>query len=128
MIAVRGLVEEAQRIVEAGCTVDKGDKFGWTPRQLSVDLHGVDIFQAGGVVSLQSSVVPTSTTGSGFTKAHLVSYNGKPGPIFECITNEGPDQFLVPDVFGNTAMDYLRVLHHDEEVYKKFISLKSQMF
>ena len=111
-----------------GLNVDKGDKFGWTARQLSKDLHGIDIFES---QDTAESTAETTTDNNvqntnHITELHVAAISGKPQPIFDFIKKEKDLSvfFVAKDCFGFTPMDYLERLHHDGDYYKRLIEIE----
>ena len=122
-LAVSGDWKQVQSLMALGLDANKGDKFGWTPRQLSEDIHGVDIFQG---KQCPSHPLPELKRDWGMTHAHIAAINGRHAPILECIIKDA-NSFYVKDAFGNTALDYLETLHHDNHTYEYFIHLCQEM-
>lgn len=121
--AVCGDKDKAQEYLNMGLNPDKGDKFGWTPRQLSIDLHGVDVFE--GQECKDKRMMPNQDQDWNMSEVHIASINGKPLQVVECVT-KGLD-FEKEDVFGYTALDYLELLHGDGKLYKHLISLRKEL-
>ena len=58
--------------------------------------------------------------------AHIAAINGRHKQILECIIAEAAS-FYVKDAFGNTPLDYLELLHHDNHEYEYFIKIRQQL-
>lgn len=122
-IAVSGDWKQVEKLMALGLNADKGDKFGWTPRQLSEDLHGVDIFKGD---QCEYKAVPNMNNHWNMTDAHIAAINGRHQQILECIVKDTAS-FYVKDAFGNTPLDYLEVLHNDNHLYEYFINLRQEL-
>lgn len=121
--AVSGNVEMAQELLKKGLNPDKGDKFGWTPRQLSMDLHGADIFQ--GETCRDKHDTPRQLNEWDISPVHVAAISGKPLQVVECVA-QGLD-FEKPDGFGYTALDYLEFLHGDGKLYRHLINIRKEL-
>lgn len=122
--AVCGNLEQAKMLMELGFNPDKGDKNGWTARQLSVDLHGKDIFKE----DMCDDVRPLPEPGQDFKMmdAHVAAISGKPLPLLQCL-NKDMNAFQEKDFFGYTPLDYLDLLHHDGDYYRRLIAIRREL-
>lgn len=123
-VAVSGDWKQVEQLKTLGLNADKGDKFGWTPRQLSEEIHGVDIFN--GDQCEYKPVPDVKNNNWNMTNAHIAAINGRHKQILECIIAEAAS-FYVKDAFGNTPLDYLELLHHDNHEYEYFIKIRQQL-
>lgn len=122
VLAVRGCWEPVPTLLTIGMDPDKGDAFGWTARQLSEDLHGVDIFSG----ETCQSVIPLCCSDDfGMTETHILAISGKPMPLYHRV--KGGDLFDQRDCFGNTPMDYVESLHGDGSLYKRLIAIQEEL-
>lgn len=122
-VAVSGDWKQVEKLMAFKLDADKGDKFGWTPRQLSEDIHGVDIFKG---EQCENKVMPNLKNNWNMTDAHVAAINGRHKQILECILTDTAS-FYLKDVFGNTPLDYLEMLHHDNHEYEYFIRLRREL-
>ena len=122
VLAVRGYWKPVDTLMNIGMDPDKGDSFGWTARQLSQDIHGVDIFSG----ETCKPITPLAVSEDfGITPTHILAISGKPLPLFECV--QKGDCMNEVDCFGNTALDYVESLHHDGDHYRRLITIHKEM-
>lgn len=124
VVAVCGDTQQAAKFLAMGLDADRGDRSGWTARQLSVDLHGVDIFQ-GGVVCNGHRPIPEDLPYLKISDAHAAAIDGKHRRIMSCLDRDIP-AFYEEDAFGYTPMDYLERLHHEKDYYLRMIEWRKQ--
>lgn len=122
VLAVRGAWQVVEPLLKIGMDPDKTDKFGWSARQFSDDIHGVDIFNGGTCATKE-----TNSTKIGATPCHILAINGKPGQIIQMVVADDIHSFQVEDVFGNTPLDYLDMLHGDGDYYRRLISIRTNI-
>lgn len=121
VLAVRGAWRAADDLLKIGLNPDKTDKFGWSARQFSDDMHGADIFNGGRCV-----VKEADTYSMGMTPCHVLAISGKPCPIIKMVADD-TSSFHVKDAFGNTPLDYLDMLHGDGNFYRRLISIRGEL-
>lgn len=123
--AVYGDTEKAELLLQMGFNPDKGDKFGWTARQLSEDIYGVDIFKG---ETCNGSAAPELMNGLDLkmTDAHIAAIGGKPIHVLGCLC-KNHKSFYEKDVFGYTPLDYLDMLHGDRNIYQHIINIRQEL-
>lgn len=120
VVAVSGDWQHVEQLLTIGLNADKGDKFGWTARQLSVDIHGADIFNG---EKCDGNVVPDMM---GITDVHIAAINGKFKPIQDHLLKD-MDAFYKKDCFGYTPLEYLEMLHRDGNFYQNLINIYREL-
>lgn len=123
--AVCGNVEQARTMMELGFNPDKGDRNGWTARQLSMDIHGKDIFKGEECANVRP--MPEPGQDLKMSEAHISAISGKPMALLQCL-NKDMDAFEnQKDIFGNTPLEYLDRLHHDGNYYRRMIAIRREL-
>lgn len=121
VIAVRGCWKSINGLMDIGMNPDQRDNNGMTARQISEDIHGVDIFSG----ETCKYVIPNSND-LGITSTHILAISGKPLPLYDLVKKG--DRFDQIDSFGNTPLDYLEWFHGDGNLYKRLIWIFNEIY